>query len=107
MVLLVALVVQDSWQELVALALSTAIPVNTCRPPRHFLAIKDWAEHYQDPEGNWRPRIWFLYTGSGVPLQCILGSPRYFGRCGESKRKRLACHERDMHEKKYVAQYQF
>lgn len=52
--LLVALVVQELF---FGLALSsTAIPVNTCCPPRHFLAIEDWAESWQDPEGNWRTK---------------------------------------------------
>ena len=48
MAFLAALVIQ----ELFGLAVSTAIPVNTCCPPRHFLAIEDWAESWQDPDGK-------------------------------------------------------
>ena len=53
MALLAALVVQ----ELFGLALSSiAIPVHTCCPPGQFLAIEDWAESWQDPEGNWNTK---------------------------------------------------
>ena len=67
MAFLAALVIQ----ELFGLALSTAIPVNTCCPPRHFLAIEDWAESWQDPEGNWKPKS----TPAHRSLRSV-GSPR-------------------------------
>ena len=67
--LLAALVIQ----ELFALALSNSIPINTCCPPGHFLAIEDWGEFFQDFEGNWRPRTVHYRT---VPAHRVLGSFR-------------------------------
>ena len=49
MVFLAAFFIQD----LFALALSTAVPINTCCPPGHFLAIEDWKQSWQNAEGHW------------------------------------------------------
>ena len=91
MALLAALVVQ----ELFGLALSTAIPVHTCCPPQHFLAIEDWAESWQDPEGNWKPK--------NTPAQRMLstiGSP-----IGGILRHVETASERDMLERVYSDRY--
>ena len=93
MALLAALVVQ----ELFGLALSsTTIPVHTCCPPGHFLAIEDWAESWQDPEGNWIPNI-------GTPAykaQRHMGSP-----IGGILRQVKTARERDMLERVYSDRY--
>ena len=94
--LLAALVIQ----ELFALALSFhAIPINTCCPPGHFLAIEDWGEFHQDPEGNWTPRM--------VPAHRVLGSFRggSIGDIGHILERVEKASERDMLERVYSDLY--
>ena len=98
--LLAALVIQ----ELFALALSNAIPINTCCPPGHFLAIEDWGEFFQDFEGNWRPRTVHYRT---VPAHRVVGSFRGgsisgIGHILEDVEK---ASERDMLERVYSDMY--
>ena len=62
-------------QELFGLALSTEIPINTCCPPRHFLAIEDWSESWQDPEGSWKHKstpAHRVLASIGSPIRQIL-----------------------------------
>ena len=93
MALLATLVVQ----ELFGLALSSiAIPVHTCCPPGHFLAIEDWAKSWQDPEGNWKPT-----TGTpAYEAQRMFGSP-----IGRILRQVETASERDMLERVYSDRY--